>query len=428
MVSAPRPTPLLQLALATRGPAPPPPRPGQNSALSRGKRHAPHARRTLARRAGVISLPHGLRGAVAFDADLLNAVFACVTRRLQETVASLAAEQGVTGQPAGVLHLQRFQGDLGVNPHGHYLLSDAVFVAEGPPRPHADARARAVPTRAPTRAELQATVDAIERDVVRLLARRVASEDPDAARAGELLQRLSRATPCAEHRMPAPDAGHAPARIRAPLCARSPGGFDLHAGVTVPAHDRDGLERLLRYLARPPVALDRLSRRANGNVIVTLKRPSSRGAHAVEYTPLAFIARLAALVPAPRLPLARLIGAVAPNAALRPLVVPIAPPSTPERPTSPERPGRFRWAALLRRVFGIDAPLCPCGGRFRVVAVIETPDVIQAVAAALIASGHLAPHRAPRGPPRNRRRRTPPPSTRRTRSSRSPTPRGEPPR
>ena len=38
-------------------------------------------------------------------------------------------------------------------------------------------------------------------------------------------------------------------------------GFSLHANVDVPAHDRLRLERLCRYVARPAVALERLSRR-----------------------------------------------------------------------------------------------------------------------------------------------------------------------
>jgi hypothetical protein len=35
-------------------------------------------------------------------------------------------------------------------------------------------------------------------------------------------------------------------------------GFSLDAAVHVGAHDRAGLERLLRYCARPPFALERL--------------------------------------------------------------------------------------------------------------------------------------------------------------------------
>ena len=35
-------------------------------------------------------------------------------------------------------------------------------------------------------------------------------------------------------------------------------GFSVDAGVYIEAHDRAGLERLLRYCARPPFAMDRL--------------------------------------------------------------------------------------------------------------------------------------------------------------------------
>jgi hypothetical protein len=36
------------------------------------------------------------------------------------------------------------------------------------------------------------------------------------------------------------------------------GGMSLHAAVAVPARDRQRLERLCRYLARPPLANGRL--------------------------------------------------------------------------------------------------------------------------------------------------------------------------
>jgi hypothetical protein len=347
----------------------------------------------------VVSLPFALRYAVAFDADLLNAVFACASRAIQETITALGAEAGAAGQPAGVLHIQRFQSDLGVNPHGHYVLSDAVFTAAAAP----DTHARVTWTRAPTRDDLQRTVNRIERDVIRLLERRAKDDAADSG-VRAILERLARAAPCAEHRLPGDRAGHAPRRATPPLCARSDAGFDLHAGVSLPAHDRAALERLLRYLARPPLGADRLSRRANGNVVLTLRRASARGAYAIEYTPLAFMARLAALVPAPRFVAMRNLGAIAPHATIRPTVLPTTPENTPERKTAPERPARLDWANLMKRVLGIDPKDCPCGGRFRLVSVIEEPDLIQAIAAALIASGHLAPHRAPRGPPRHRPR------------------------
>jgi hypothetical protein len=48
-----------------------------------------------------------------------------------------------------------------------------------------------------------------------------------------------------------------PERIRLLLSWRH-SGFSVHTSVTVPPHDRDGLERLARYLLRPPVSLERL--------------------------------------------------------------------------------------------------------------------------------------------------------------------------
>ena len=39
------------------------------------------------------------------------------------------------------------------------------------------------------------------------------------------------------------------------------GGFSVDAGVRIEATDRAGLERLLRYCARPPFAMDRLKQR-----------------------------------------------------------------------------------------------------------------------------------------------------------------------
>jgi hypothetical protein len=40
--------------------------------------------------------------------------------------------------------------------------------------------------------------------------------------------------------------------------------FDLHANVHVAADNRDGLEQLARYVLRPPIAQERLTRTADG--------------------------------------------------------------------------------------------------------------------------------------------------------------------
>jgi hypothetical protein len=91
-------------------------------------------------------------------------------------------------------------------------------------------------------------------------------------------------------------------------------GFSLHAGVATQAHERDKLERLCRYIARPAVSNQRLSLTRNGQVRYQLKTPYTEGTTHVLFEPLDFIARLVALVPRPRVNLTRFHGVFAPYA------------------------------------------------------------------------------------------------------------------
>jgi hypothetical protein len=49
-------------------------------------------------------------------------------------------------------------------------------------------------------------------------------------------------------------------------------GFDLHAGSRASAHDKQARERLCRYLLRPPLSNDRLTRSDDGKYRIALKR------------------------------------------------------------------------------------------------------------------------------------------------------------
>ncbi|NOX49617.1 MAG: hypothetical protein GXP16_03660 [Gammaproteobacteria bacterium] len=82
------------------------------------------------------------------------------------------------------------------------------------------------------------------------------------------------------------------------------------------------LERLCRYGTRPPLALDRLSTRATGEVVYELKHPFKDGATLFVFEPIEFLAKLAALVPRLRANLTRYHGVLAPNCKYRRLVVP----------------------------------------------------------------------------------------------------------
>jgi hypothetical protein len=114
-----------------------------------------------------------------------------------------------------------------------------------------------------------------------------------------------------------------------PRCANF-AGYSLHAGVGFKATDRAGLERLCRYILRPPLAKDRLQRRDDGSVVVGFRRVWSDGTAAIVLSPLELVERLVALVPPPRANQVIYRGVLAGNAAWRAEVVPSPPPETPE--------------------------------------------------------------------------------------------------
>jgi hypothetical protein len=60
-------------------------------------------------------------------------------------------------------------------------------------------------------------------------------------------------------------------------------------------HQKEKRERLCRYIARPAVAVPRLSLSSTGKVVYTLKTPYREGTTQVAFDPVDFMARLAAL-------------------------------------------------------------------------------------------------------------------------------------
>jgi hypothetical protein len=78
-----------------------------------------------------------------------------------------------------------------------------------------------------------------------------------------------------------------------------PALYHLHAGTALPAYDREGIEHLLRYMCRPPVALERLEELPDGRLLYRLKKRWRDGTDSVVFEPPDFLERLSALIPAP---------------------------------------------------------------------------------------------------------------------------------
>ena len=217
-------------------------------------------------------------------------------------------------------------------------------------------------------------------------------------------------------------------------------GFNVHAGVRIARDDDLAREKLCRYGARPPFAMDRIRRLPGGRIAYQTKAATGQRARRRLMTPVEFLARLAALVPPPRYPLVRFHGVLAPKSSWRRDVVPKAPTtsarerpraercdgrdkpsgsSSPDPRRAPKRPSergatsslagasaiflspnvlsvkhwnrleegllfattpRIAWPMLLRRCFSVDVLECAsCGGRLRVTAVVTAEATVSKI-------------------------------------------------
>ena len=341
----------------------------------------------------VLTLPPRLRYLCAWDHALCRAVVAVYLRTVGGWLRARARRRGITGGRFGaVAILQRFGSALNLNVHMHALLADGVFAADAAGR----VRFRRDTSGAPR--DLAALLGRIARRIERLLARRglalgPAGDDvPDAwAEETPMLAGIAAASVQGVAAL-GPRAG-APARrwgdrIDLP---EPPGasawhahvsGFDLHAGIVVPGKARARLERLARYALRPAVGQDRLQPMPDGTIVLELRRRWRDGTTHIIFEPVELLERLAALVPRPRVNLVLYHGVFAPRATWRRLIVPV-PPTPADAPESAgaagprARPPNRTWAELMARSFGYDVLACVrCGGRLRLVALIQSPAVI----------------------------------------------------
>jgi hypothetical protein len=191
-----------------------------------------------------------------------------------------------------------------------------------------------------------------------------------------------------------------------PRCA-SFGGFSIHANTAVEPFEKDRLEKLCRYVARPPIAEMRLTESRDGGIIYRFKKQWNDGTQALYFSPLELIEKLVALIPPPRIHLTRFHGVLAPNHRLRPLVVP-APPiasTTPnaEDDTSGSRdPRRLSWSELLKRVFQFDITSCPdCGGALKFITAIMERSVAEKILTHLGLPSVAPVFCPPRAPPQD---------------------------
>jgi hypothetical protein len=284
----------------------------------------------------VLSLPFALRYRLAYDPELVTAVLhifadtvlGSLTRRAVEFDAVRHAQGGA------VTFIQRSGGSLNLNLHFHMLALDGVYAADDQDQPQFQ------PLMAPENDEIARLTASLAERIPALLQRRgmgaeADPEESDSLRRDEPWLAGLYAASISGRVAYGPNAGRRVTRtgdqidaesldaLASPRCA-TVSGFSLHANVAVPARDRQRLEQLVRYCARPPLAIERLQPLADGRLLYRFKRPWRDGTTHIVLAPLELLEKLAAMVPRPKTHLVRYHGVLAPAAKWRASIVPTA--------------------------------------------------------------------------------------------------------
>jgi hypothetical protein len=350
----------------------------------------------------VLSVPFPLRFLFASQPAVMGKVLGIAYRTIATHLTRKAGYTKTTAQTGAVTLIQCFGGALNLNIHFHMLFLDGVYADNK----HGTLGFHRL--KAPTNDELIQLTHTIAHRVGRYLERRgLLVRDTDQSYLTADAVDADNETPM-NHLLGSsityriamgpqqgrkvfilqtlPDCGDEQFSPRVGNVA----GFSLHAGVAARAHERDKLERLCRYIARPAVSTKRLSITRNGQVRYELKTPWRNGTTHVIFEPLDFISRLVALIPKPGVNLTRFHGVFAPNSKYRAMVTPAKrgrgkktkAANDKQDQTAAERHAAMTWAQRLKRVFNIDIETCSeCGGEVRIIASIEDPIVIRKILA-----------------------------------------------
>ncbi len=172
-------------------------------------------------------------------------------------------------------------------------------------------------------------------------------------------------------------------------------GFSVHNRVRVEPEDQPAVERLARYIMRPPISLERMTWDGVGEVCYRRKRgheSSGFNEREVEaFDPAEFLARVIMHIPEPRRHLVRYYGwysNVSRGRRRKGAAEDGAVGGVDEGPVSRAarseargtRAMRRSWAQLIKRIYEVDPLLCPsCGGAMKVIAFITEHDVIDKI-------------------------------------------------
>ena len=290
----------------------------------------------------VLTLPKRLRWHIHRDDKLCSNVLKIFMDEVQKKLRANSVADS-SSQFGAVTFLQRFGSTLNVHPHFHSCVMDGMFVPDGDIVKFQEAQI--------THKDICEVQKNARRRVLKLFARLgiLINDEADDM-----------------------------------LAWNNGGGFSLDGSVRIEANDRAGLERLIRYCARPPFSGERLRLEESGTILYLPKKPGPYGRGLMSMTPPELIEKLSHLIPPPRSHRHHYHGAFAPAARLRPKVVILAmlhpKISRSDCPIEEKPRATYHWAKLMARIYENDPLVCPrCSGPMRIVAFIEERDVISKI-------------------------------------------------
>ncbi len=171
-------------------------------------------------------------------------------------------------------------------------------------------------------------------------------------------------------------------------------GFSVHNRVTVEPEDQPAVERLARYIMRPPISLERMRWDGEGEVRYRRKRghesPGLEEREVETFDPLEFLAQVIMHIPEPRRHLTRFYGWYSNVTRGRRRREEESGcgcgrgsghSSGRKRDDGPDaRAMRRSWAQLIKRIYEVDPLVCPsCGSEMKVIAFVTEHAVVDKI-------------------------------------------------
>jgi hypothetical protein len=292
----------------------------------------------VAHRHYTFTVPRAIRGLFQRDRRFLGLLARSAYDALRISFERLFERSDV--RPGCIISLQTLGSYGQFHPHAHCLVSEGVFTAEGEFLP----------------------LTTLDTKVIEELFRRL------------VLRRLHQAERLSTGFMER-------------LSSWQPSGFSCHGEQVVGPDETVRLERLARYITRPAIALDSVSRLDDGRIRLSTPPHPQTGETQLTFDVLDWIHAVTMQIPRRRQHLTRHYGAYScrSHSAPRPKPTPAPADSTPTAPESSQaddptpfiKARRASWARLLKRVFEVDALLCPCGAVMSIVAFITDAETIE---------------------------------------------------